>query len=191
MYALRPAACAALAAAAFCTGAQAADIVLEHTAVDKLVASSLFTNAGRLDLKRGPCYAYLDSPSVALTDGRIRIHSHLVARLGADSGGACLGVSVSSWSWVSGRPTANGGVVRLEDLRIDSVDDAAVGMLLDSALLPVFPRAFELDVAKAVRDMLRGNAGALQATVDALQIDAVSVADDRLSIRFNFKLTAR
>ena len=181
----------AFGAAAFSAGAAAAEIVLEHSAVDKLVASALFANAGRLILQQGACFAYLDSPSVALSQGRIRIRSRLVARIGADTGGSCLGVNLSSWTWVSGRPTAVGGVVRLEDLRVDSVDDAALSGVLDGSLRPVFPHALELDVGRAVRDMLHNSASPLQATVQTLQIDSVSADDDRLTIRFEFTLIAR
>ena len=172
-------------------GASAAEIVLEHSAVDKLLAQAMFKNAGRFDLRRGACYAYLENPSVELKEGRIRIRSHLVARFGVESPGSCIGVGFASWTVVSGRPVANGGVVRLENLHVDNVDDDTTRMVLESGLLPALPRAIELDVMKAVRDMLQDNGGQLQATVDGFQIDSVSAADDKLSVKFNFKLVAR
>jgi hypothetical protein len=165
--------------------------VLEHSAVDKLLAQAMFKNAGRFDLRRGACYAYLENPSVELKEGRIRIRAHLVARFGVESPGSCIGVGLASWTVVSGRPVSNGGVVRLEDLHIDNVDDGTTRMVLESGLLPALPRAIELDVLKAVRDMLQGSGGQLQATVDGFQIDSVSAADDKLSVRFDFKLVAR
>lgn len=66
-------------------GTHAAEIVLEHSAVDKLLTQTLFTNAGRHDLQRGVCHAYLENPSVELKDGRIRIRSHLTSRLASGS----------------------------------------------------------------------------------------------------------
>ena len=156
---------------------QAAEIVLEHSAVDKLLAQAMFKNAGRFDLRRGACYAYLENPSVELKEGRIRIRSHLVARFGVESPGSCIGVGLASWTVVSGRPVANGGVVRLENLHVDNVDDGTTRMVLESGLLPALPRAIELDVMKAVRDMLQNSGGQLQATVDGFQIDSVSAAD--------------
>lgn len=171
--------------------AHAADIVLEHSAVDKLLAQTLFSNAGRYELQRGACFAYLDSPSVELKDGRMRIRSRLVARLGVELGGGCTGINLSSWTVVSGRPAPNGGSVRLEDLRVDSVDDPTLRLLLESGLLPAMPRAIDLDVLKAVRSMLQGSGAQLQTSVDSFQIDSVVVADDRLAVRFNFRLVAR
>lgn len=172
-------------------GTHAAEIVLEHSAVDKLLTQTLFTNAGRHDLQRGVCHAYLENPSVELKDGRIRIRSHLTARLGVEVAGSCVGVGFASWAVVSGRPASNGGTVKLEDLRIDSVEDPTVRLVLESGLLPALPRAIELDVLKAVRSMLQASGAQLQASVDAFQIESVLAGDDRLTVKFNFRLVAR
>ena len=164
---------------------------MERSAVDKLVSQTLFTNAGHYDLQGGACYAYLETPSVELKDGRIRIRSHLVSRLGVDVGGSCVGVNVASWTLVSGRPAANGGTVRLDELRIDAVDDPTVRLVLESGLLPSLPRAIELDVLTAVRSMLQGSGAQLQTTVDAFQIESVQAGDNRIAVHFNFRLVAR
>ena len=171
--------------------ASAAEIVLERSAVDKLLAQTLFTNHGRFDLQRGACHAYLEKPGVELKGGRIRIRSYLTARLGVESGGSCVGVGFASWTVVSGRPAAQGGTVKLVDLRVDGVDDGAVRMVLESGLFPSLPRAIEFDVVKAVREMLQGNQAQLQASVDGFQIDSVRAEDDLLAIKFDFKLTAK
>ena len=181
--------CGTLALAA--TGASAAEIVLERSAVEKLVVQTMFSNAGRHDLQRGACYAYLESPSVELKEGRIKIRSRLSSRVGVDLGNSCVGVSIVTWTVVSGRPAANGGSVRLEDLRIDSVDDPTVRLVLESGLLPALPRAIELDVLKAVRSMLQNSGAQLQTSVDTFQIESVQVAGERLEVRFEFRLVVR
>jgi hypothetical protein len=172
-------------------GAQAADIVLERSAIDKLVLQTLFTNAGHYDLQGGACYAYLESPSVEITDGRIRIRSRLVSRVGVDVGSSCVGVNLASWTVVSGRPAASGGTVRLDELRVDSVDDPTLRLVLESGLLPALPHAVELDVLGAVRSMLQGSGASMQTSVDAFQIESVQAGDNRLAVRFNFRLVAR
>ncbi len=180
---------AALVAAA--AGAQAADIVLERSAVEKLVMQTMFSKAGRYDLQKGACFAYLQNPSVELKDGRIRIRSHLSSRLGVEAGSTCVGINLTTWTVVSGRPAASGGSVRLDDLRIDSVDDPTARLVLESGLLPALPRAIELDVLNAVRSMLQNSGAQLQTAVETFQIESVQVADDRLAVRFNFRLVAR
>ncbi len=172
-------------------GAQGAEIVLEQSAVQKLVVASLFKDGGRYYLQRGACSAYLDNPAVTLAGGRVVIRSHLSARIGMDFGDSCAGVDLASWTTVSGEPSAQGTSVRLADIRIEDVGDANTRIVLNTGLVPTLPGAVEIDVLQAVRAMLQGTGGGLQVDVQALRIDSVRVADNRLSIRFDFKVAGR
>ena len=171
--------------------AHSAEIVLEQSAVQKLVVESLFKDSGRYYIQRGACSAYLDSPAVTLTGGRVVIRSHLNARLGMDFGDSCAGVDLASWATVSGEPSAQGTTVRLANIRIEDVGDANTRIVLNSGLVTTLPGAIELDVLKAVRSMLQGASGALQVDVLALHIESVRVADNKLSVRFDFKVAGR
>lgn len=171
--------------------ATAAEIVLENSAVDKLVVQGMFNNGGRHDLMRGPCFAYLAKPSVTIRDGRVRIRSHLTSRLGVVAAGSCVGVAFATWTEVSGKPVPRGGSVVLGDIRVDKVDDPNIRLLLESGLVPALPRVIELDVLKAVRGMLQDGAGQFETTVDPFTITAITAADDRLSVRFDFTIVAR
>lgn len=184
---------AALAAAALAStaGAHGAEIVLEQSAVQKLVVESLFRDNGRYVLQRGACSAWLDNPTVTLATGRVVIRAHLSARVGMDFGDSCAGVDLSSWATVSGAPSAQGTSVRLSDIRIEDVGDANTRIVLNSGLAPTLPGALDLDVLKAVRSMLQGAGGQLQVDVQALKIESVRVADNRLSVRFDFRVVGR
>ena len=171
--------------------ANGAEIVLEQSAVQKLVVESLFKDNGRYYIQRGACSAYLDSPTVTLTGGRVLIRSHLNARLGMDFGDSCAGVDLVSWTAVSGEPSAQATTVRLTNIRIEEVGDANARIVLNSGLVPTLPGAVELDVLKAVRSMLQGAGGQLQVEVQALNIESVRVADGKLSVRFDFKVAGR
>ena len=172
-------------------GAHGAEIVLEQSAVQKLVVESLFRDSGRYYLQRGACSAWLDEPAVTLAGGRVVIRSHLSARVGMDFGDSCAGVDLASWTTVSGEPIAQGTTVRLANIRIEDVGDANTRIVLNAGLVPTLPAAIELDVLKAVRAMLQGASGRLQVDVQALDIESVRVADNRLSIRFDFKVAGR
>lgn len=171
--------------------AHGAEIVLAQSAVQKLVAESLFKDNGRYYIQRGACSAYLDSPTVTLTGGRVVIRSRLNARVGMDFGDSCAGVDLASWTTVSGEPSAQGTSVRLANIRIEEVGDANTRIVLSSGLVPTLPGALELDVLKAVRSMLQGASGQLQVDVLALDIESVHVADNQLSVRFDFKVAGR
>lgn len=171
--------------------ANGAEIVLEQSAVQKLVVESLFKDSGRYYIQRGACSAYLDSPAVTLTGGRVVIRSRLNVRLGMDLGDSCAGVDLASWTTVSGEPSAQGTSVRLANIRIEEVGDANTRIVLNSGLVPTLPGAVELDVLKAVRSMLQGANGQLQVEVLALNIESARVADNKLSVRFDFKIAGR
>ena len=171
--------------------ARAAEIVLAQSAVQKLVVESLFRDNGRYYLQRGACSAYLENPAVTLAGGRVVIRSHLSARLGMDFGDSCAGVDLATWATVSGEPSAQGTTVRLANIRIDDVGDPNTRIVLNSGLLPTLPGAVELDVLKAVRAMLQGASGQLQVDVLAVDIESVRVADNKLSVRFDFKVAGR
>src|ERR1700712_5477975 len=159
---------AALSSAA----AHGAEIVLEQSAVQKLVVESLFNDHGRYWLQRGACSAYLDNPVVTLSGGRVVIRSHLSARVGMDFGNSCAGVDLASWATVSGEPSAQGTTVRLANIRIEDVGDANTRVVLNSGLVPTLPGALELDVLKGVRSMLQGAGSQLQVDVQALNIQS-------------------
>jgi len=171
--------------------AQCAEIVLEQSAVQKLVVQSLFKDNGRFYIQRGACSAFLENPAVSLAGGRVVIRSHLSARLGMDFGDSCAGVDLASWATVSGAPSAQGTTVRLADIRIEDVGDANTRLVLASGLVPTLPAAFELDVLQAVRAMLQGANSQLQVDVQSLRIESVRIADNRLSVRFDFKVAGR
>jgi hypothetical protein len=183
---------AVLAAALFpAAAAHGAEIVLEQSAVQKLVVESLFKENGRYVLQRGACSAWLDHPAVTLANGRVVIRSHLSARVGMDFGDSCAGVDLASWATVSGEPSAQGTTVRLANIRIEDVGDANTRIVLDSGLAPTLPGAIDLDVLKAVRSMLQGASSQLQVDVQSLDIQSVRVADNRLTVRFDFKVAGR
>jgi hypothetical protein len=182
---------ALVAFAATAGSVQGAEIVLEQSAVQKLLVDGLFKDNGRYYVHRGVCSAYLETPTVTLSGGRVVIRSHLSGRFGIDAGGNCIGVGLASWTVVSGAPSASGPVVRLGDIRIDDVEDGNTRLLLNSGLVPSLPNAIELDVLKAVRAMLQGASTQIQAEVQALSIQSVGVADNKLSVRFDFKLVGK
>jgi hypothetical protein len=168
-----------------------AEIVLERTAVDRLVRQQLFTDQGRYYLQRGACYAYLYDPVVSLASGRLVLDASLTSFMGVIVGTQCVGVPLNSKVTLSGKPVQQGGSVRLADLRIDNITDQATRNLVQSVLLPRFPQAVEVDVAGAVRSMLKQPNIPYTSDLERLDITSVSAEGDRLGVTFDFKLTAK
>ena len=173
------------------SAAQGAEIVLAPSAVQKLVVESLFRDNGRYVIQKGACSAWLDSPAVTLSGGRVVIRAHLSARVGMDFGDSCAGVDLASWATVSGEPSAQGTAVRLANIRVEDVGDANTRIVLDAGIVPTLPGAIDLDVLKAVRSMLQGASSQLQVDVQSLDIQSVRVVDNRLTVKFEFKVAGR
>jgi hypothetical protein len=180
-------------AVAFLSGfpARGAEIVLERTAVDRLVRQSLFTDQGRYYLQRGQCYAYLHDPVVSLAGGRVVLNANLTSYLGVMVGTQCVGVPLSSKVVLSGKPVQQGGIVRLADLSIDNISDQATRALVQQVVLPRFPQAVEIDVAAALRSMLKQPNIPYTSDLERLDISNISAEGDRLGVTFDFKLNAK
>ena len=171
--------------------ARSAEIVLERTAVDRLVRQSLFTDQGRYYLQRGQCYAYLHDPVVSLAGGRVVLNANLTSYLGVMVGTQCVGVPLSSKVVLSGKPVQQGGIVRLADLSIDNISDQATRALVQQVVLPRFPQAVEIDVAAALRSMLKQPNIPYTSDLERLDISNISAEGDRLGVTFDFKLNAK
>lgn len=169
----------------------AAELVLERTAIDKLLAQTLFKEEGRKYLVRTACETYLETPSATVKGGRIVIRFHVTSKVGVPAGKLCVGPTFATWSSMSGRPVATGAVIRLEDIRVEDVEDAKVRFLLKNGLTPAVPRAVELDVKKSVVSMLKASSPQMESVAEFVQISDVLAEDDRLTVKFDFKLLAR
>lgn len=189
---IRLASAAAGLMALFATpAAPAAELVLASSAVRQIVMQTLYTAQGRYVLRPGPCAAYLEQPTITINGGRVRIRSRLTAINGIESGRECLGVPLQTWTVVSGQPVARQGVVRLENLRIDDVEDEFAKIVLQAGLGPRLPQAVELDLQAALTDLLHRWGNGLQGTLERLDVQSVEAESDRLGVKFDFRLTAK
>lgn len=171
--------------------AVAAELVLERTAIDKLLVQTLFKEDGRKYLVRTACETYLETPTSAVKGGRVMIRFHITSKVGVPAGKVCVGPTFATWSSMSGRPVATGAVIRLEDIRIEEVEDAKVRFLLKTGLAPAVPQAVELDVQKSVVSMLKVSSPQMESVAEFIQISDVQAENDRLTVKFDFKLLAR
>lgn len=172
--------------------AHAAEIVLERSAVERLVQQTLFNDKGRYFMQRGACYSYLEDPAVALAGGRLVLDANLTAFTGVVVNNQCIGVPLKSRVRLSGKPAPQpGGFVRLTELSIDNISDANVRALVQQVVLPRIPQALEIDIASQVRSMLKQSNVPYTAELERIDISAVSAENDRLGVVFDFKLIAK
>lgn len=171
--------------------AAAVEIILERTAVQVLLNRALFNGPHqRMYLNSNPCYAYLENPTVRLMGGRLLISGHLSSRVGIEAGDSCIGFGLASDFMVSGKPAFENGVLILEDLRVDEVNDRWTD-LFHRALLPRLPKAIQFDLQAAVRGFLHTAPGDPLPVMNNFAILALTAESDQLVVRLDFKLTVR
>ncbi len=173
--------------------APASEIVIEHTAVRKMLMDELFTDDGKLYLLReSKCQlAYLDSPEVSIAGGRVRIKTRLTSWLGLEVDGQCTGASDTLNVTASARPYFAGENLGLTDVRVDEVSREEYRILLQAFVERVLPRAFHINLREGLQRMLSDAGTSYDVTVRQLAVTELTAENNRLSAKLTFALSAR
>ena len=103
--------------------AGAASLEFEHAAIERMLATGVMTQGGRLYLDGGPedrCrHAFVQQPRVDSIDGRLRITLLFSGRQAASVAGRCVGPGGTFDVQVSGVPSFAGGEIYLAELRVE------------------------------------------------------------------------
>jgi hypothetical protein len=169
----------------------AAEIILEEPAVEKLLIQTLFKDAGRRYLVRSVCDTFLETPTAKILGGRIHLRFHITSKVGVPAGKTCVGRTFAGWASMSGQPVSTGGTVRLEDVRIEEVEDAAMRFLLKTGFAPAVPNALNLNIQNAVVSLLKAISPQVESTLETFEISGVTAESNTLSVKFDFKLVAK
>lgn len=181
-------ACAATAAGPL------SELTIHNTAIQKMLMNELFIDEGRYHLlPTTACqYAYVDSPVVTLSQGRVRIKARVSGKVSMEVGDQCVGtrsdvVQVA----VSARPVFSGEKLVLTDIRVDEISNEGYRVLLQQFLASAIPRAIEIDVREGLQRILADRQSTYEVVVDRLSVTDITAENNRLHARLTFGLTAR
>lgn len=170
------------------------ELSIHHTAIQKMLVDTLFIDKGRYHLlQQTACqYAYVDSPVVTLTQGRVRIKVRLSGKLAMEVGDQCVGgvgdvVRVA----ISGRPTFSGEKIVLTDIKVDEVSNDAYRVLLQQFLESAIPRAVAINVREGLQRILADRQSTYEVAVDQLSVTDLTAEDNVLHATLSFSLTAK
>jgi hypothetical protein len=171
----------------------AAEIVIENTAIEKMLMDEVFIDRGRYHLlPETRCqFAYLTSPAVSISQGRIRLKSRLTGRLGVEVGGQCSGLSDAFDVTVSGQPYFSGERLGLKDLRVDDVSNPVYKPMLQVLATQGLPQAIDINLREGVQQVLAGQRPSYQVEVGRLSVTELTAENNRLSARLDFAVSAR
>lgn len=175
------------------TLANANELVVTHTALLAVLKDQAF-RTGRMDLvPPTPCaFAYLESPVIVIAKGRVALGARLTGRTGLPSGNQCVGSMGDSIDIVaSGRAFYRDGRIGLDDLRIDQLSNEFYRALLAPMLQMAVGRVVDIDLRRAVRDMLVVGKVPLAVEVEQLDVSRLVAEDNQIEATFQFRAIAR
>jgi len=170
------------------------EIAIQNTAIEKMLMEELFIDRGRYNLlQETRCqYAYLDSPSVTISQGRVRIKVRLSGKLAVEVGEQCVGGGSDVVRLtVSGKPTYAGEKIGLNDIRVDEVSNEAYRMLLQQFLESAVPRAVNINVREGLQRVLADRQAKVEVTVSQLSVTELIAENNILHASLTFSLSAR
>ena len=179
--------------ASFAAGT-ASELTVRNTAIEKMLLEELFIDRGRYHLvKETACqFAYLDSPAVTISQGRVRIKVRLSGRLAMQVADQCVGGSSDVVRLtVSGRPVYGAEKIGLTDIRLDEVSNEAYRPLLQQFLESAVPRAVTIDVRDGLQRVLTDRQSKVEVTVSQLSVTELSAEDNMLHAVLTFSLSAQ
>lgn len=184
----------AIAPAAVTAAGPLSELTIHNTAIEKMLMNELFIDEGRYHLlPTTACqYAYVDSPVVTLSQGRVRIKARVSGKLSVEVGDQCVGtrsdvVQVA----VSAKPVFSGEKLVLTDLRVDEISNEGYRVLLQQFLASAIPRAIKIDVREGLQRILADRQSTYEVVVDRLSVTDLTAENNQLHARLSFGLTAR
>ena len=172
----------------------ASEMTIHNTAIQKMLMDELFIDKGRYHLiGQTACqYAYVDSPAVTISQGRVRIKARVSGKLALEVGGQCVGSSGDVVRVaISGLPNFSGEKIVLTDIKVDEVSNEAYRVLLQQFLESAIPRAVEINVREGLQRMLATRQSTYEVVVNRLLVADLTAENDQLRATLTFSLTAR
>ena len=169
------------------------EITISNTAMRKMLMDQLYTDRGKYHLLRGsPCqFAYMESPAVSISRGRVSLSTRLTGLLGMDGAGGCIGSPESFDVTVSGRPYFSGEYLGLTDMRVDQVSNELYRIVLQNFLDLALPRALEINLRQGLQQLISDQRSSYEVSVSRLVVNNLTADNNRLHANVSFALSAR
>lgn len=172
----------------------ASEMTIHNTAIQKMLMDELFIDKGRYHLlPQTACqYAYVDSPAVTLSQGRVRIKVRLSGKLAMEVGDQCVGsTSDVVHVVISGRPIFSGENIVLTEIKVDEVSNETYRVLLQQFIQSAIPRAVEINVREGLQRILATRQSTYDVVVNQLSVTDLTAENNQLHATLAFSLTAR
>ena len=136
----------------------ATELELRYAAMERIIADQLFSQDGRLYVRGGKTtkcvYAYLESPRVGSTGGRLRVSARFSGRTALDMFGRCVGLGDSFDFTLIASPVVRNGALALTKVNISTPRDSYYIRRVRQALVGSFSKTFKIEVRDQARRLV-------------------------------------
>ncbi|MFN0039356.1 MAG: hypothetical protein ACKVP2_07595 [Burkholderiales bacterium] len=171
----------------------AGELTIRNTALQKMLVDELFIDKGRYPLiPPTSCqYGYLDSPSVTISEGRVRIKVRLSGQLAMEVSGQCVGSADVVRIAVSAQPAVSADQLILTDIQVDEISNEAYRILLTQFVRSAIPRAIHIDLREGVQRMFAARQSSWEVVVEKFSLGELIAENNQLRATVSFSLTAK
>lgn len=173
--------------------AQAAEIVLHPSAVDASLRREVFNRNGRYVLSGDPrtcAWAGVDSPQSSFRDGRYFLRMRFQSSAAVLVNNQCVGGGDQFWMTISAEPFAQGETIGLRDARLEEGKEV-YRPLIQLFLTNIAPSAIRLNLRDEVARMLTDPRNPYTVSVPMIAVQSLTVRENRLDVKFDFRLEAK
>jgi len=178
-----------------------AELELRYAAIERVIADQLFSQDGRLYVrgnKTTRCkFAYLESPHVGATGGRLRVSARFSGRTALDMMGACMGLGDSFDFTMLASPVVKNGALAFKDVSVSTPRDSYYIRRVRLALIDSFSRDFKIEVRDRARLLLEqplpqtSSKPLYQRELASFDLRDVRVQPDALVLVMDFRLVVK
>ena len=181
--------------------AWSAELELRYAAIERVIADQLFSQEGRLYVRGNKAtrckFAYLESPHVGASDGRLRVSARFSGRTAFDMMGGCVGLGDSFDFTLIAAPVVKNGALTFKDVNVSTPRESFYIRRVRQALTASFARDFKIEVRDQARHLLEQPAAQAPAKplyrqeLASFDLRDVRVQPDALVLVMDFRLVVK
>jgi hypothetical protein len=174
-----------------------ADLEIRYSALERMVASQMFTQEGRRYVRGNQAakcqYAYLEAPKLSAVSGRLQVAARFSGRSAMDLFSRCVGMGDSFDLTLTAIPVPRKGAIAFQDTQVSTVKDSYYIRRVRTAMMRSFDQDFKIEIRDQARRLLEQPAsGAVyQQELKDLDLTGIRVTPDALVLVVDFKLIVK
>ncbi|MFB3777561.1 MAG: hypothetical protein ACE141_08110 [Bryobacteraceae bacterium] len=178
--------------------ASGSELVIQFTAIQRILATQVFTEDGRKFIKGTPTakcsFAYLQDPVIEGDGGLLQVKARFSGRSALNVFGKCVGLGDSFAVTIHAMPYYQDGLLRLKDVRVDSNGrDSFYIRRVCAGLAGSLRTQFSYRVMEEAKRLLerRQEGGGYAQELARFHVPAVRVTSEAVVLLLDFALTVK